>query len=244
MVKKLIEVNDLVVSFGGFTALNRVSLSMTFGEVRTVIGPNGAGKTTLLDAMCGKTQVSDGEILFEGTLINLMSEFERTRLGMGRKFQTPSVYDDLTVFENMQISVLGGQRVFSSIFDSHLKFQDQIESVAALTDLSSRLRQRAGTLSHGQKQWLEIAMLLIQRPKLLMLDEPVAGMSIRERDQTVELIKRISSDQAIIVIEHDMDFVKKLASDVTVLHQGAVLCEGSVEQVQADERVREVYLGD
>lgn len=244
MVKKLIEVNDLVVSFGGFTALNRVSLSMTFGEVRTVIGPNGAGKTTLLDAMCGKTQVSDGEILFEGTLINLMPEFERTRLGMGRKFQTPSVYDDLTVFENMQISVLGGQRVFSSIFDSHLEFQDQIESVAALTDLSSRLRQRAGTLSHGQKQWLEIAMLLIQRPKLLMLDEPVAGMSIRERDQTVELIKRISSDQAIIVIEHDMDFVKKLASDVTVLHQGAVLCEGSVEQVQADERVREVYLGD
>lgn len=244
MGEKLLEVQDLVVKFGGFTAISNVSLSMEIGEIRTVIGPNGAGKTTLLDVLCGKTAPTSGQLFFRGSRINELSEFERTRAGMGRKFQTPSVYEDISVFENIQISVPDGQKILSSIFDKRNQFEQRILEVAEVTNLAAKLSQRAGTLSHGQKQWLEIAMLLVQHPKLLMLDEPVAGMSIKERDQTVDLIKRISSAQAIIVIEHDMDFVKKLSSGVTVLHQGAVLCEGSVEKIQSDARVQEVYLGE
>lgn len=242
--ENLLEVRDLVVRFGGFVAINHVTFSMKRGEIKTIIGPNGAGKTTFLDALCGKTEPFSGEIQFTGSRINELSEFERTRAGMGRKFQTPSVYEDLTVFENIQISVPAGQKILPSIFDSRDRFREQILELALLTNLSGQLAQRAASLSHGQKQWLEIAMLLVQHPKLLMLDEPVAGMSIKERDQTVDLIKRISASQAIIVIEHDMEFVKKLASNVTVFHQGAVLCEGSVESIQADSRVQEVYLGE
>lgn len=244
MGEKLLEVQDLVVKFGGFTAISNVSLSMEIGEIRTVIGPNGAGKTTLLDVLCGKTSPTSGELFFSGIRINDLSEFERTRAGMGRKFQTPSVYEDISVFENIQISVPDGQKIIASIFDKRNQFEERILEVAEVTNLATKLTQRAGTLSHGQKQWLEIAMLLVQHPKLLMLDEPVAGMSIKERDQTVDLIKRISSAQAIIVIEHDMDFVKKLSSGVTVLHQGSVLCEGAVEKIQSDARVQEVYLGE
>jgi urea transport system ATP-binding protein len=165
-------------------------------------------------------------------------------MGMGRKFQTPSVYDDLTVYQNIQISVPRGQTMLSAIFNSDDQFNQEIIDVAQTTNLVDTLDVPAGTLSHGQKQWLEIAMLLVQHPQLLLLDEPVAGMSLKERDQTVDLIQRISAIQAIVVIEHDMDFVKKLSAKVTVLHQGAILCEGLIEQIQADPRVREVYLGD
>lgn len=240
----LLEINDLLVAFGGFIAIDHVSLSVLHGEIRCIIGPNGAGKTTLLDAICGKTQASQGSIFFAGIRINNESEFKRTRLGMGRKFQTPSVYDDLTVYQNIQISVPKGQSMLSAIFNQDDQFDDEIQAVAVTTNLENLLTTQAGTLSHGQKQWLEIAMLLVQHPKLLLLDEPVAGMSLKERDQTVDLIQRISATQAIVVIEHDMDFVKKLSGNVTVLHQGAILCEGSIEQVQIDPRVREVYLGD
>ena len=240
----LLEINDLLVAFGGFIAIDHVSLSVLHGEIRCIIGPNGAGKTTLLDAICGKTQASQGSIFFAGVRIDNESEFKRTRLGMGRKFQTPSVYDDLTVYQNIQISVPKGQSMLSAIFNQDDQFDDEIQAVAVTTNLENLLTTQAGTLSHGQKQWLEIAMLLVQHPKLLLLDEPVAGMSLRERDQTVDLIQRISATQAIVVIEHDMDFVKKLSGNVTVLHQGAILCEGSIEQVQIDPRVREVYLGD
>ncbi len=240
----LLEINDLLVAFGGFVAIDHVSLSVLHGEIRCIIGPNGAGKTTLLDAICGKTQASQGSIFFAGIRIDNESEFKRTRLGMGRKFQTPSVYDDLTVYQNIQISVPKGQSMLSAIFNRDDQFDEEIQSVAVTSNLEHLLTTQAGTLSHGQKQWLEIAMLLVQHPKLLLLDEPVAGMSLKERDQTVDLIKRISATQAIVVIEHDMDFVKKLSGNVTVLHQGAILCEGSIEQVQIDPRVREVYLGD
>lgn len=240
----LLEINDLLVAFGGFVAIDHVSLSVLHGEIRCIIGPNGAGKTTLLDAICGKTQASQGSIFFAGIRIDNESEFKRTRLGMGRKFQTPSVYDDLTVYQNIQISVPKGQSMLSAIFNQDDQFDDEIQAVAVTTNLENLLTTQAGTLSHGQKQWLEIAMLLVQHPKLLLLDEPVAGMSLKERDQTVDLIQRISATQAIVVIEHDMDFVKKLSGNVTVLHQGAILCEGSIEQVQIDPRVREVYLGD
>lgn len=234
----------MLVAFGGFIAIDHVSLSVLHGEIRCIIGPNGAGKTTLLDAICGKTQASQGSIFFAGIRIDNESEFKRTRLGMGRKFQTPSVYDDLTVYQNIQISVPKGQSMLSAIFNQDDQFDDEIQAVAVTTNLENLLTTQAGTLSHGQKQWLEIAMLLVQHPKLLLLDEPVAGMSLKERDQTVDLIQRISATQAIVVIEHDMDFVKKLSGNVTVLHQGAILCEGSIEQVQIDPRVREVYLGD
>lgn len=240
----LLEINDLLVAFGGFIAIDHVSLSVLHGEIRCIIGPNGAGKTTLLDAICGKTQASQGSIFFAGIRIDNESEFKRTRLGMGRKFQTPSVYDDLTVYQNIQISVPKGQSMLSAIFNQDDQFDDEIQAVAVTTNLENLLTTQAGTLSHGQKQWLEIAMLLVQHPKLLLLDEPVAGMSLKERDQTVDLIQRISATLAIVVIEHDMDFVKKLSGNVTVLHQGAILCEGSIEQVQIDPRVREVYLGD
>lgn len=240
----LLEINDLLVAFGGFIAIDHVSLSVLHGEIRCIIGPNGAGKTTLLDAICGKTQASQGSIFFAGIRIDNESEFKRTRLGMGRKFQTPSVYDDLTVYQNIQISVPKGQSMLSAIFNQDDQFDDEIQAVAVTTNLENLLTTQAGTLSHGQKQWLEIAMLLVQHPQLLLLDEPVAGMSLKERDQTVDLIQRISATQAIVVIEHDMDFVKKLSGNVTVLHQGAILCEGSIEQVQIDPRVREVYLGD
>ena len=243
-MQALLEINDLLVAFGGFVAIDHVSLSVLHGEIRCIIGPNGAGKTTLLDAICGKTQASQGRIFFAGIRIDNESEFKRTRLGMGRKFQTPSVYDDLTVYQNIQISVPKGQSMLSAIFNQDDQFDDEIQAVAVTTNLENLLTTQAGTLSHGQKQWLEIAMLLVQHPKLLLLDEPVAGMSLKERDQTVDLIQRISATQAIVVIEHDMDFVKKLSGNVTVLHQGAILCEGSIEQVQIDPRVREVYLGD
>jgi len=242
--QSLMEVRDLVVSFGGFVAIDHVNLTIQKGEIRCIIGPNGAGKTTLLDAICGKTPATQGSVFFKGQRIDSESEFKRTRMGMGRKFQTPSVYDDLTVYQNIQISVPRGQTILSAIFNSDDQFNQEIIDVAHTTNLVNTLNVPAGTLSHGQKQWLEIAMLLVQHPQLLLLDEPVAGMSLKERDQTVDLIQRISAIQAIVVIEHDMDFVKKLSAKVTVLHQGAILCEGLIDQIQADPRVREVYLGD
>ncbi len=242
-VRPLLEVRDLRVQFGGFIVINNVSLTVAPGEVRVIIGPNGAGKTTLLDVICGKTRASRGSVLFEGVDLARVSEYQITRLGIGRKFQTPSVYEDLTVYQNLEISVLEGQSLRSSIFGAAREFDEQILSVAHTIEIDRLLDRRAGILSHGQKQWLEIGMLLAQQPKLILLDEPVAGMSLRERDRTVELIQRIAERQAIVVIEHDMDFVRKLSRRVTVLHQGLVLCEGNIESVQSDPRVREVYLG-
>lgn len=240
----ILQLENLTVSFDGFRAVDALSLSIDRNELRVIIGPNGAGKTTLLDMICGKTRPSSGRVLFKGIDLTHLSEHEIVRAGVGRKFQTPSVYEDLTVIENFEISLPEGQGVFGSLFFRRdAQVMERITSIADQVFLSDQLGHKAGRLSHGQKQWLEIGMLLIQSPELLLLDEPVAGMSPREREQTADLLSRISHGKSVIVIEHDMDFVKRIAHKVTVLHQGRLLSEGTVAEVQEDPRVIDVYLG-
>jgi urea transport system ATP-binding protein len=237
-------VEDLTVSFDGFKAIDKFSLYISRGELRVIIGPNGAGKTTLLDLICGKTRASAGSIKFNNEEIVGLDEHIRVRRGIGRKFQTPSIYENLTVFKNMEVSYPGGRSVFGALaFRCSDEVRERIAAVAEQIGLSGHLALEAGLLSHGQKQWLEIGMLLMQEPELLMLDEPIAGMSARERELTADLLKRISKNRAVIVIEHDMDFVKQIAHKVTVMHQGKVLAEGSMETVQANPKVIDVYLG-
>ena len=243
-MQTILQLENLTVSFDGFRAVDALSLSVDRNELRVIIGPNGAGKTTLLDIICGKTKPSSGRVLFNGVDLTKLSEHEIVRAGVGRKFQTPSVYEDLTVIENFEISLPEGQGVFGSLFfrrDSQV--MERITSIAEQVFLRDQLDNKAGRLSHGQKQWLEIGMLLIQSPELLLLDEPVAGMSPREREQTADLLTRISNGKSVIVIEHDMDFVKRIAHKVTVLHQGRLLSEGAAKEVQEDPRVIDVYLG-
>ncbi|CAB3710725.1 High-affinity branched-chain amino acid transport ATP-binding protein LivF [Achromobacter deleyi] len=240
----ILSVEDLTVSFDGFRAVDGLSLSVAQDELRVIIGPNGAGKTTLLDIICGKTRPSAGRVMFEGRDLVRLAEFDIVRAGVGRKFQTPSVYEDLTVLENFEISLPNVHGVIRSLrFRRTAEVRERIEAMAAQVFLADRLAEKAGRLSHGQKQWLEIGMLLMQEPRLLLLDEPVAGMSPREREQTAELLVRIARGKSVVVIEHDMDFVKRIAHKVTVLHQGRLLSEGSVAEVQADPRVLDVYLG-
>ncbi|MAG67087.1 MULTISPECIES: urea ABC transporter ATP-binding protein UrtD [Pseudomonadaceae] len=240
----LLAIEDLTVSFDGFKAVDGLNLYVERNEVRVVIGPNGAGKTTLLDLICGKTKASAGSIKFKDTELTRLVEHDIVKAGVGRKFQTPSIYENLTVRENLELSYPKGRNVFGSLF---FKVTDEVNArVLAVAEdifLSDRLDTSAGLLSHGQKQWLEIGMLLIQDPELLMLDEPVAGMSVSEREATAELLGRISQNRSVIVIEHDMDFVKDIAHRVTVLHQGKLLAEGKMDEVQANEKVIEVYLG-
>ncbi len=240
----VLAVENLSVSFDGFKAVNELDLYVEQNELRVVIGPNGAGKTTLLDLICGRTRATEGSIKFKDMELTKMPEYERVRRGIGRKFQTPSIYENLTVLENLEVSYPRGRSVFGSLFfrrDQAL--MDRVKEVAELIYLDERLDDAAELLSHGQKQWLEIGMLLMQDPELLMLDEPVAGMSVSERQKTAELLTRISNNRSVIVIEHDMEFVKRIAHRVTVLHQGKMLAEGSMDHVQADPRVIEVYLG-
>lgn len=240
----LLSIENLTVSFDGIKAVDGLTLSVAQGELRVIIGPNGAGKTTLLDMICGKTRPTAGRIEFDGIDLTRLPEHKIVRAGVGRKFQTPSVYDDLSVSENLEISIPEGRGVFGSLlFRRTPAVSARIEQIADDVFLKQQLDVKAGKLSHGQKQWLEIGMLLMQAPRLLLLDEPVAGMSARERDQTAELLKRIAVGRSLIVIEHDMEFVKKIASKVTVLHQGRLLAEGDVESVHKDERVIDVYLG-
>jgi urea transport system ATP-binding protein len=240
----ILSVEDLTVSFDGFKAVDGLSFYVEEEELRVVIGPNGAGKTTLLDMICGKTKPSGGSIRFKNRQLTSMIEYQITRAGVGRKFQNPSVYEDLTVLENLEISYPKKRNVFGSLFFRRApEIVEKIESVARQIYLDEQLGIKAGLLSHGQKQWLEIGMLLMQDPELMLLDEPVAGMSPREREQTAELLKRIAKGRSMVVIEHDMAFVKMIAQKVTVLHQGKKLAEGTMEQVQNDERVIDVYLG-
>ena len=240
----VLAIEDLTVSFDGFRAVDAVNLYVDKGEVRVIIGPNGAGKTTLLDLICGKTHASAGTIQFKNIELTRLREHDIVRAGVGRKFQTPSIYEDLTVYQNLEVSFPRGRSAFGSLFFKRsADVAQRVADIAAEILLTEQLHQSAGLLSHGQKQWLEIGMLLIQDPELLMLDEPVAGMSVRERQQTAELLKRISANRSVIVIEHDMEFVRAIAHRVTVLHQGRVLMEGSMDAVQADERVIEAYLG-
>jgi urea transport system ATP-binding protein len=240
----ILAVEDLTVSFDGFKAVDSLNLYIDKQELRVIIGPNGAGKTTVLDLICGRTKATTGSIKFKNQELTKMAEHQIVRSGVGRKFQTPSIYDNLTVFENLEISFPRGRGVFSALaFRRTGDVIDRIHQVAEEIFLSDHLDQEAGLLSHGQKQWLEIGMLLMQDPELLMLDEPIAGMSTRERDQTAELLKRIAQNRSILIIEHDMEFVKKIAHKVTVLHLGKVLAEGSMDEVQNNEKVVEVYLG-
>lgn len=237
-------IEDLTVSFDGFKAVNGLTLYLDKDELRVVIGPNGAGKTTVLDLICGKTKATSGSIKFRNRELTSLPEHEIVRAGVGRKFQTPSIYENLTVFENLEISYPRGRGVFGSLmFKRTQDVIDRIHEIAREIFLEDPLDMEAGLLSHGQKQWLEIGMLLIQDPELLMLDEPVAGMSVREREQTAELLKRICKGRSVLVIEHDMEFVARIAHKVTVLHQGQILAQGDMATVQSDPKVIEVYLG-
>jgi len=237
-------IEDLTVSFDGFKAVDGLNLYVDKNELRVVIGPNGAGKTTVLDLICGKTKSTAGSIKFKNKELTGLSEHQIVHAGVGRKFQTPSIYENLTVYQNLEVSYPKGRSVFGALF---FKMTDEIDvrikQVADEIFLKELLDTEAALLSHGQKQWLEIGMLLIQDPELLMLDEPVAGMSVKEREQTAELLNRICVGRSVLVIEHDMDFVAKIAHKVTVLHQGRILAEGNMESVQNNPDVIEVYLG-
>jgi len=240
----VLSVEGLTVSFDGFKAVNDLSFYVEENEIRVIIGPNGAGKTTVLDLICGKTKATAGSIKFRGKELTKMSEHTIVHNGIGRKFQNPSIYEDLTVFENLEISFPRGHSVFGALaFKRDAEVIHAVEEIADSIFLAEHLNKTAGLLSHGQKQWLEIGMLLIQKPDLLMLDEPVAGMSVAERKQTAELLNRITQHRSVIVIEHDMQFVEDIAHRVTVMHQGKVLSEGSMERVKNDPAVIEVYLG-
>lgn len=240
----VLSVNNLTVSFDGFKAVDDLSFNIQKDELRVIIGPNGAGKTTVLDLICGRTAATKGSIKFRGKELTKMKEHQIVHAGVGRKFQTPSVFENLTVFENLEISFPRGLNVLGSLFfrrDDEVK--SRVKEVAEMIFLDKDLDRSAAVLSHGQKQWLEIGMLLIHEPELLMLDEPVAGMSVSERKKTAELLKEIIKGRSVLVIEHDMKFVEDIAHKVTVLHQGKILSEGNMEMVQKDPKVIEVYLG-
>ncbi|MDH5425224.1 MAG: urea ABC transporter ATP-binding protein UrtD [Gammaproteobacteria bacterium] len=237
-------IEDLTVSFDGFKAVDGLNLYIEKDELRVIIGPNGAGKTTVLDLICGKTKSTDGSIMFMNKEMTKLAEHEIVHAGVGRKFQTPSIYENLTVYENLEVSYPKGRSVFGSIgFKCTQEVDARIKEIAKEVFLEEFLDMESALLSHGQKQWLEIAMLLIQDPQLLMLDEPVAGMSVKEREQTAELLKGICKGRSVLVIEHDMDFVASIADKVTVLHQGKILAEGDMKTVQNNPKVIEVYLG-
>ena len=240
----LLAVEGLTVSFDGFKAVDDLSFYLDPKEIRVIIGPNGAGKTTVLDLICGKTRASSGSIKFAGKELTKLKEHQIVHSGVGRKFQTPSVFEDLTVFENLEVSYPKGHSVIGALaFKRDAEVVAAVEEVAKTIFLTDALNKSAASLSHGQKQWLEIGMLLIQKPALLMLDEPVAGMSVAERKKTAELLRVITKDHTVLVIEHDMQFVGDIADRVTVMHQGKVLSEGSIEHVKSDPKVIEVYLG-
>jgi urea transport system ATP-binding protein len=236
---------DISVSFDGFKALNKLSLAIDAGELRCVIGPNGAGKTTMMDVVTGKTRADEGRAFFGQTIdLARMSEAEIAHAGIGRKFQKPTIFERHTVFENLELAMKADKRVRRTLF-AKLSSEDRDRIAAMLRQirLEAAADRVAGELSHGQKQWLEIGMLLMQEPKLLLLDEPVAGMSDEETERTAELFLSLAGQHSLVVVEHDMAFIGKIARKVTVLHEGAVLAEGPLDQVQNDPRVVEVYLG-
>jgi urea transport system ATP-binding protein len=242
----ILYVEDVSVRFDGFLALNKLNLSVDEGELRCIIGPNGAGKTTMMDVITGRTRPDEGKVFF-GQNVDLLrlDEYEIARGGIGRKFQKPTVFEALTVFENLELSMASDKRVWSTLFFRLQPEQRQrIDEVLELIGLTKQHRRVAGSLSHGQKQWLEIGMLLMQNPRMLLVDEPVAGMTHDETERTAELLTSLAGEHTVIVVEHDMAFVRSIARRVTVLHQGSVLAEGSMGQIQNDPRVVEVYLGD
>jgi len=232
-------------TFDGFKAISELNFYMDVGELRTIIGPNGAGKSTMLDLITGRTRPDSGKIEFgRNTDLTRLNEYQINRLGIGRKFQTPSVYTDHTVFENILLSLPGTRSVWEALFSRVTPAQrNRIRQILQIIRLEEKTDWKAGLLAHGQKQWLEIGMLLAQDAKLLLVDEPAAGMTDEETARTGELLMSLAGRHSIVVIEHDMAFVRQIARKVTVLHQGSILCEGSVDEVQNNEKVIEVYLG-
>jgi urea transport system ATP-binding protein len=245
LTRSLLYLDGVTVSFDGFKALRELSLTIEAGEMRAIIGPNGAGKTTMMDVITGKTRPDKGHVLFEGDIdLTRLGEAEIAELGIGRKFQRPTIFDNHTVEDNLLLALAARREVFANLVCSKsLGASRRIDKLLDTTRLSRVRHRLAGWLSHGQKQWLEIGMLLGQEPKLLLVDEPVAGMTDAETIETARLLKEIAKDHSVIVVEHDMSFVSELGAQVTVLHEGAVLAEGSLDKVSADERVIEVYLG-
>jgi len=242
----ILYLEDITVSFDGFRALNALNLYIEAGELRCIIGPNGAGKTTMMDVITGKTRPDQGTAWF-GQTINLLelSEPEIAQAGIGRKFQKPTVFQDHTVFENLELAIAGDKSVWKILFAKLASEQvDRIDTVLKTIGLEAQRFQLAGSLSHGQKQWLEIGMLLMQNPELLLVDEPVAGMTPQETERTAELLVSLAGKHSVVVVEHDMAFVRSIARKVTVLHEGSVLAEGNIDEVQNDRRVIEVYLGE
>jgi len=245
LLGKILYIENLTVSFDGFKALNALTLYVDPDELRCIIGPNGAGKTTMMDVITGKTRPDTGSVWF-GRNIDLLSlsEPEIAQAGIGRKFQKPSVFEHLTVFENLELALAGDKSFWKTLLarlapEDH----DRIDEVLAVIGLATDRRAPGGTLSHGQKQWLEIGMLLMQQPELLLIDEPVAGMTPLETERTAELLLSLAGKHSVVVVEHDMEFVRSIAGRVTVLHEGSVLAEGDMNAVQNDQRVIEVYLG-
>ncbi|HBC42689.1 MAG TPA: urea ABC transporter ATP-binding protein UrtD [Pseudanabaena sp.] len=244
MSGRILEIEDVTVSFDGFKAINKLNFDMEQGELRVIIGPNGAGKTTFLDVITGKTKPTEGQVRFKGRNTRSLSEHQIARMGVGRKFQTPRVYLNLTPRENLELASNPNKNVFSTLFESPSVVEKQkVNDLLQTVGLINKSEMKAEFLSHGEKQWLEIGMLIAQSPDLLLVDEPVAGLTDEETEKTGELLMSLADSHSIIVIEHDMEFVRQIARKVTVLHQGSVLCEGNFEEVQNDPRVIEVYLG-
>jgi len=243
----ILYLEEITVSFDGFKALNNLTLDISVGELRCIIGPNGAGKTTMMDVITGKTRPSSGSAFFGQTMdLTKMTEYHIAHAGIGRKFQRPTVFEQHTVFDNLELAMKMNKGILATLFFKLSSEQKgKIETILKLIRLTGQESRLAGLLSHGQKQWLEIGMLLMQEPQLLLLDEPVAGMSDAETERTAELLNELRGKHSILVVEHDMGFVTDIAQGgkVTVLHEGSVLAEGTMQQVQADERVIEVYLG-
>ena len=242
---KVLYLQNLTVSFDGFRALNELTLHVDPGELLCIIGPNGAGKTTMMDVVTGKTRPDSGSAWF-GSTVNLLnlSEPEIAEAGIGRKFQKPTVFEFLSVFENLELSLAGEKSFWHALVTGLTPTQlERIDEVLAIIDLGEKRGARAGALSHGQKQWLEIGMLLMQEPELLLVDEPVAGMTPQESERTGALLLSLAGDHSVVVVEHDMDFVRSIARRVSVLHEGRVIAEGDLDSVQNNQQVVEVYLG-
>lgn len=242
----ILYLEGITVSFDGFKAINNLNLYIENGELRCIIGPNGAGKTTMMDIITGKTKPDSGSAWF-GQSINLlkMDEPEIAEAGIGRKFQKPTVFESHTVYENLELAMAGDKRMWQTLTARlNGEQRDRIDEVLAIIGLVEQRLLFAGSLSHGQKQWLEIGMLLMQNPKLLLVDEPAAGMTHQEMERTAELLTSLAGEHSVVVVEHDMDFVRSIARKVSVLHQGSILAEGSMDDVQNDQRVIEVYLGE
>ncbi|APF38489.1 urea ABC transporter ATP-binding protein UrtD [Chelatococcus daeguensis] len=245
LTNTVLYLDGVSVTFDGFRAINKLSLAIAPGEMRAIIGPNGAGKTTMMDIITGKTRPDEGEVFFGGMIdLTMLDEAEIAALGIGRKFQKPTVFESHTVADNIRLALAGARSPFSALFGARNRIaEERIDTILSTVRLTEHRGRLAADLSHGQKQWLEIGMLLAQDPKLLLVDEPVAGMTDAETAETAHLLKEIAREHSVVVVEHDMAFVRDLGCKVTVLHEGSVLAEGSIDAVSANERVIEVYLG-